>query len=117
MKPASSQATRDGVEVVFQAFYRYAGVSLGEHLRYLFSSIWTVPSGLARIQSPQVSPWLGGVGIVSAVLMLVGLLEDVGLKDCCHNQRYWLIPVGYLAHRNSGGGYYVVISIFEAWLT
>lgn len=80
MKPASSQVARNGVEVVFQAFPRYAGISLGEHLRYLLSSIWTVLSGLARIQSPQVSPWLGGVGIVSAVLMLVGLWEDVGLR-------------------------------------
>ena len=34
--PKSTQATRDSAAVTFQAFHRYAGVAIGEHLGYLF---------------------------------------------------------------------------------
>src|SRR5918997_217827 len=39
--PASSEATRESVAVVFQAFNQYAGVAVGEHLGYLFTGLWT----------------------------------------------------------------------------
>ena len=35
--PESSPATRDSVAITFQAFQRYAGVAIGEHLGYLFT--------------------------------------------------------------------------------
>jgi hypothetical protein len=39
--PAASGATRESVVVVFEAFNRYAGVAVGEHLGYLFTGLWT----------------------------------------------------------------------------
>jgi hypothetical protein len=37
--PASSEATRESVAVVFEAFNQYAGVAVGEHLGYLFTGL------------------------------------------------------------------------------
>jgi hypothetical protein len=76
----ASQATRDTVAVVFQAFHRYAGVAIGEHLGYLFTSAWTLILCLALIQTGSVSPLLGWLGIVPAVGLLVGVFEETGFK-------------------------------------
>ncbi len=78
--PAATPATRDSVAVVFQAFHRYAGVAIGEHLGYLFTSAWTLSLCLALIQTGPASPVLGWLGIIPAVGLLVGVLEETGFK-------------------------------------
>ena len=78
--PASSQATRDAVVVVFEAFHLYAGFSLGEHLGYLFTGLWTLLLGLAMLQSLRFKPWLGWLGIVAAPLIIFGSAEGAGLE-------------------------------------
>ncbi len=78
--PEASQATRDSVVVVFQAFHRYAGVAIGEHLGYLFTSGWTVILCLALIQTGRVSPVLGWLGLLPALGLLVGVFEETGFK-------------------------------------
>ncbi len=40
-QPEASPASRQAVEVVFQAFHQYLGVAVGEHLGYLFTACWT----------------------------------------------------------------------------
>ena len=42
---ATTSATRDAVEVVFQTLNRYLGVAVGEHLGYLFTGLWTALAG------------------------------------------------------------------------
>jgi hypothetical protein len=76
----SSQATRDGIAVVFQAFHRYAGVAIGEHLGYLCTSIWTAFIALALTQSPQFNAWLGWAGLIPAIGIFIGLFEEGGFK-------------------------------------
>jgi hypothetical protein len=78
--PKSSQATRDSVAVTFQAFHRYAGVAIGEHLGYLFTSTWTVILCFAIIQSGFVSPLFGWLGIIPALGVLSGVFEETGFK-------------------------------------
>jgi hypothetical protein len=78
--PASTPATRDSVAVVFQAFHRYAGVAIGEHLGYLFTSAWTLILCLALIQTSFVSPVLGWLGLLPALGLLVGIFEETGFK-------------------------------------
>ncbi len=78
--PAATLATREAVAVVFQAFHRYAGVAIGEHLGYLFTSAWTLILCLAFIQTGLVSPLFGWLGIVPAVGLLVGVFEETGFK-------------------------------------
>ncbi len=100
-EPNSSQATRDSVAVVFQAFHRYAGVAIGEHLGYLFTSIWTAFIALAITQSPFFSPWLGWIGLIPAIGIFIGLFEESGFKaaGAINAISYilwsvWLIAVG-----------------------
>ena len=79
--PASSEATRESMAVVFEAFNQYAGVAVGEHLGYLFTGLWTALVALALLQSPlfgRLGRWFGLLGLVSAVGILAGTLEFVG---------------------------------------
>jgi len=77
---SSTPATRDAVEVVFQTFHRYAGVAIGEHLGYLFTGVWTILIAIAVTQSPTLPTWLGWLGLIPAVGILVGMLEPAGVK-------------------------------------
>lgn len=76
----SSQATRDSVSVTFMAFHRYAGVAIGEHLGYLFTSIWTILLCIAIIQTGIVNPLIGWLGIIPAAGILAGVFEEAGFK-------------------------------------
>jgi hypothetical protein len=76
----SSQATRDSVAVTFQAFHRYVGVAIGEHLGYLFTSTWTVILCIAIIQTAKVSPLFGWLGILPALGVCAGVFEETGFK-------------------------------------
>ena len=79
-QPDSTQATRDAVVVVFQAFHRYAGVAIGEHLGYIFTSLWTVLLCLAIVGTDLVSPLFGWLGILPAIGILAGVFEETGFK-------------------------------------
>jgi hypothetical protein len=78
--PQSSQATRDSVVVAFQAFHRYAGVAIGEHLGYIFTSTWTTLLCLAIIQTGIVHPIWGWLGILPALGVFSGVFEEIGFK-------------------------------------
>jgi hypothetical protein len=79
-QPEATQATRDSVTVVFQAFHRYAGVAIGEHLGYIFTSLWTSLLCMAIIQTRLVSPLLGWLGLIPAIGVFVGVFEETGFK-------------------------------------
>ena len=79
-QPDSTQATRDAVVVVFQAFHRYAGVAIGEHLGYIFTSLWTVLLCMAIVGTHLVSPLFGWLGILPAIGVLAGVFEETGFK-------------------------------------
>jgi hypothetical protein len=106
-EPSSSQATRDSISIVFQAFHRYAGMAIGEHLGYLCTSIWTALVALAITQSPQFNIWLGWAGLVPAIGIFIGLFEEAGFKAAAAINAIsyilwsiWLIVVGvvFLLH-------------------
>jgi hypothetical protein len=95
--PASSPATRDAVEVVFQPLNRYLGVAVGEHLGYLFTGIWTALAGVALLQSEVLHPLFGIVGLVLVPLFVLWSLEFVGPFE----PRGWklagtLVPLAYI---------------------
>jgi hypothetical protein len=78
--PAASPATRDSVAVTFQAFHRYAGVAIGEHLGYLFTSAWTFVLCFAIIQTAVVNPLFGWLGMIPALGIFMGVFEETGFK-------------------------------------
>ena len=79
--PGSSQSTRDSVVVVFQAFHRYAGVAIGEHLGYIFTSAWTILLCITILGTDLVNPLFGWLGIVPALGVLMGVFEETGFKS------------------------------------
>lgn len=79
-QPGATQSTRDAVEVVFQAFHRYVGVAIGEHLGYIFTSLWTILLCIAILQTGLVSPFFGWLGIIPALGVLAGVFEETGFK-------------------------------------
>jgi hypothetical protein len=92
LAPASSPATREAVAVVFQAFNQYAGVGVGENLGYLFTGLWTMLVALTMFGSPlPLRGWLGLLGLVSAVSILVGILEPAGFEPAAN-----VAVIGYI---------------------
>jgi hypothetical protein len=79
LDPAAGESTQAAALTVFGAFHQYAGVAIGEHLGYLFTGAWTIVIAAAMLTAPVFRPWLGWAGIVSAVGILVGLLEPAGI--------------------------------------
>ena len=78
--PDSTQATRDSMAVVFQAFHRYAGVAIGEHPGYIFSSTWTILLCITIIVTDLDNPLPGWLGIIPAMGVLIGVFEETGWK-------------------------------------
>ncbi|MBX7186656.1 MAG: DUF4386 domain-containing protein [Vicinamibacteria bacterium] len=78
--PGSTPAAREGAVVTFEAFNRYAGAAIGEHAGYLFTSVWTLAVCAAMIRTGDISPLLGWIGLVPAAGVLVGVLEETGVK-------------------------------------
>jgi len=78
--PDATQARREAIEVVFQAFHRYAGVAIGEHLGYVFTSVWTTLLSVAIISTHLVSPLFGWLGILIALGVFIGVFEETGFK-------------------------------------
>jgi hypothetical protein len=67
---ANADAEPETVDVVFQAFNRYLGVAVGEHLGYLLTGAWTTLAGAALVQSTAVPGWLGVLGIVIGPVLM-----------------------------------------------
>ena len=76
--PDASPARREAVDIVFQAFHRYLGVAVGEHLGYLFTGAWTILSSVAIMTSGVVNGWIGFAGLVIGALLALCAFEFVG---------------------------------------
>jgi hypothetical protein len=73
----AEQEDSEAVDLVFQAFNRYLGVAVGEHLGYLLTGAWTTLAGVALLTE---STPLGIVGIVIGPALMVCSLEFVGRR-------------------------------------
>jgi hypothetical protein len=96
--PDATPARQEAVDVVFQAFNRYLGVAVGEHLGYALTGAWTALAGAALVQSDAVPGWVGVAGIVVGPVLMVCAFEFVGP----HERDGWtvaerLTPVAYVA--------------------
>lgn len=95
--PAATPARREAVDVVFQSFNRYLGVGVGEHLGYLFTGFWTILIGIASTQSSVLPSWLGIVGIVTGIALVVCAFEFVGRAgDAGWKVAETLTPIAYV---------------------
>lgn len=94
---AATDATREAVAVVFQAFHRMQGVAIGEHLGYLFTGVWTLLIGFAMTDSSDFSSWLGWSGVVLGVALIVGSAEFAGpFEESGWKLAGMLVPIVYI---------------------
>jgi hypothetical protein len=101
LAPGASEAQRAAAAMVFEAFHRYAGMAVGEHLGYLSTSVWTFLIALLMLRTPLFGRWLGASGMALAVGVATGLLEPAGweLAGTINALSYlawalWLVVVG-----------------------
>lgn len=94
----ASPARREAVDIVFQAFHRYLGVAVGEHLGYLLTGAWSVLVGVALTQGSTAPEWVGAVGIAAGALLMMCSLEFVGrFEPAGWRLAGTLVPVVYVA--------------------
>jgi hypothetical protein len=87
----------EAVDVVFQAFNRYLGVAVGEHLGYAFTGIWSIFAGVALIDSTVAADWVGVIGLILGPLFLLCSLEFVGRsEDSGWKPAETLTPITYI---------------------
>jgi len=101
LDPGASDAHRAAAAMVFEAFHRYAGMAVGEHLGYLSTSVWTFLVAFLMLRSTLFGRWLGVSGMILAVGVVMGLLEPAGwgLAGTINALSYlawavWLMVVG-----------------------
>jgi Domain of unknown function (DUF4386) len=101
LDPAASEAQRAAAALVFEAFHRYAGMAVGEHLGYLSTSVWTFLVALLMLRAPLFGRWLGLSGMLLAIGVAAGLLEPAGWELAWTINAFsylawalWLIVVG-----------------------
>ena len=93
----ATPARKEAIDVVFQAFNRYLGVAVGEHLGLLFTGAWSILVGVSITQCFLLPEWLGIVGIVAGAVLALCSFEFVGSFE----HRGWalaarLTPVAYV---------------------
>lgn len=88
--PASSAAARADAIDTFELLHTWLGGVVGETLGYAFTAAWsiTIVTGIAR----RPGRWFAPLGYTSAVLVALGVLEQVGLPGAG-----LAVFVGYLA--------------------
>jgi hypothetical protein len=79
LAPSASEATRAAIEVTFTAFNQYAGVGIGEHLGYIFTALWSILIALAMPKSKYFNTWIGRMGVMLAIGIMLGTLEPAGV--------------------------------------
>jgi Domain of unknown function (DUF4386) len=95
--PEASAARKEAVDVIFRTLNRYLGVPVGEHLGYMLTGLWSGLAGVAVIQSDVLHSAFGLIGLILALLFLIGSLEFVGIirnprLEVCRQ----LVPIAYI---------------------
>ncbi len=101
LAPSASEGQRAAAGMVFEAFHRYAGMAIGEHLGYLSTSVWTVLVAVVMLRTTLLPRWLGAIGAVLGVGIAAGMGEPAGweLGGTINTFSYlawalWLIAIG-----------------------
>jgi hypothetical protein len=79
--PALGSGDREATVAVFRAMHQYLGVGVGEHLGYLLTGLWSVLTGVAIVGTELIPAWMGWLGIVVGVGLIVGSAEFLGRDE------------------------------------
>ncbi len=94
----AGDVTRGTVEVVFATLHRLLGVGIGEHLGYLLTGVWTLLVGWSILTTDVFPVWMGGLGLLIGLALVVGTFEFVGPNE----RDGWalagtIVPIAYIA--------------------
>lgn len=95
---SATPAQREVNVAVFRAMNQFLGVGVGEHLGYLFTGLWTFLTAIAIVRRELLPTWMGWVGLVIGVGLVVCSAEFLGPNE----ERGWplagaAIPFLYIA--------------------
>lgn len=77
--PATSEATRESVAVMYDMLNAYAG-SVGEVLGVgFFAALWVATTSYVILRDGTLPRWIGAYGLVTAFALTAGLLEIVNI--------------------------------------
>ncbi|MEM6528956.1 MAG: DUF4386 family protein [Chloroflexota bacterium] len=77
--PATSEATRESISVMYDMLNGYAG-SVGEVLGVgFFAALWVGVTSFVIVRDGTLPRWLGYYGLATALALLAGLLEIAGV--------------------------------------
>ena len=91
-------ATRQSIVVIFATLHRLLGVGIGEHFGYLLTGLWTLLVAASVLSTAVLPGWLGLVGVLIGLALLIGTLEFVGPNE----EHGWplagtIVPIAYIA--------------------
>jgi len=91
-------ATRQSIVVVFATLHRLLGAGIGEHLGYLLTGLWTLLVAASVLSTAVLPGWLGLIGVLIGLVLLIGTLEFVGPNE----EHGWplagtIVPIAYIA--------------------
>ncbi len=94
VNPQTSDATRQSIEVFYNAFNIYAGHTVGERLGFLFNAVWGILISIAILRSPLFAGrqwrWIGIVGIILSAGILGNPLQDLSLNFAPADTYYFI---------------------------
>jgi hypothetical protein len=69
------------ITIIYETINRYAGMSIGEHLGFIAMGSWTIVLGSMMILNSIPKKWIGYIGIVIGLLIIISIGEHFGGKN------------------------------------
>jgi hypothetical protein len=79
--PGIESGQREATIAVFRTMHQYLGLGVGEHLGSILTGLWSVLIGIAVVGRELVPTWMGWVGIVVGVGLLIDSAEFLGRDE------------------------------------
>ena len=74
---AADPGARASIETLFPALHQFAGVGVGEAIGQSLTAFWAIGVGLGQFRHPRFGRAVAGVGLISGVILLLGLVEGL----------------------------------------
>ena len=71
---------KETIDLIFKAMNTYIGDSIAEHVQFTFTSLMFIFFGLSIRKTAVLPKWTGYFGIITAVVIIIGNLEQFGFK-------------------------------------
>lgn len=99
-KDSLTAGQKEAIEIIFNAFHTYLGVTVGETLGFVTMGVWAILSGVAFYQSGLVNKWAAFLSVGSGIGISAGVLEWTGFSFAAEINAYayqiWILLIAYV---------------------